>query len=247
MIKTVHRFWGGGKMPDNYKEFGEKWATLNPEWDVILWEPMWPGMLVPNYVSNPSDHKYRPHVVINKTVWNMLNTPPAGMHVDESAMWTQRADVIGYELVYKFGGLYVNTDIEPVKPLSSLFEKYPQIEFKDAAAMEDDQWVVNAVLWSPERRSEFFNAVIKMLPGRYLAMPGEYMNVTTGPHLLTAAANIFPHLLQPLDKEVFSHVHWSQVEAGKDAVVEYESLPADVIGIHHWGHRKSGRPQTSWV
>jgi mannosyltransferase OCH1-like enzyme len=247
MRKIIHRFWGGKAMPDNYKGFGDKWAELNPDWDVILWEPRWPGIAVPNYISNPSGKQVSNHLVINKTVWNMLNTPPEGMRVDEAAMWTQRADVLGYELVYKYGGLYVNTDIEPVRPLSDLFSTWPHLYTEDAAAMEDDQWLVNAVLWAPKSHSKFYEFVIKTLPKRYISMPGEYMNVTTGPHLLTACAYAVPDLLAPIDKEVFSHVHWSQVESGKDAVVDYDSLPSDVIGIHHWGHRKSGRPQTSWV
>ena len=247
MKKIIHRFWGGSQIPPDYDEFGKRWAELNPDWDVILWSDRGSGTLFPTYVSNPSGEKLLPHMVMNRRVWYSLNTPPSGMTVDTVAMWTQRADVIGYELVYTYGGLYVNTDIEPVKPMSALFEMYPQLEYMDAAAMEDDQWIVNAVLWSPEPRSEFYSNVINMLAARYFSMENEYMNVTTGPHLLTSVYNLLPHLLVPIDKDVFSWVHWSQVAVGSNAVVDYSELPKQVVGIHHWGHRKNQRAQTSWI
>jgi hypothetical protein len=202
---------------------------------VVLWEPFQDGIASDLGVHN----------VINKEVWDMINTPPTGMHIDMSAMWTQRADVIGYELVYKYGGLYVNTDIEPIRPLSELFQMYPEALQSDAAAMEDDRWLVNAVLWAPEPLSGFFKNAITMVKHRYMAMPAEYMNVTTGPHLLTLLASVYP--IVAFDKEAFSHVHWSQVKEGSDASVDYSALPENVFGIHHWGHRKSGRSQTSWV
>lgn len=234
-------------MPEEYERYGDGWAELNPDWDVIMWKFEYPHFLVPHYVARPSGKRLPRHQIINLEVWRSLGSPPMGMTNDIAAMWTQRADVIGYELAYRYGGLYVNTDIEPIRPLADLIEKYPDMNHKAAAAMEDDDWLVNAVLWAPERLNEFYKNVVAMLTARYFQMPHEYMNVTTGPHLLTTVANIFPHLIVPIDKSAFSHVHWSQVRVGHGAEFNVSELPPTVIGVHHWGHRLTGRHQTSWV
>lgn len=245
MKKIIHRFWGGSETPEEYKRFGEMWSHLNPDWDVIMWKP-YGESLIPVLEHSVSGVEYDDMPIVNINVWRSINTPPAGMRVDTKAMWTQRADVIGYELVHKFGGLYVNTDIEPLRPLEKLFDSYPGLSERAGAAMEDDNWIVNAVLWAPEPGNQFFANVINLLPNRYFAMPSEYMNVTTGPHLITSVFNLCPGMLMPIDKKAFSWIHWSEVEPGGSAIIP-ALIPEDVIGIHHWGHRKSQRPQTSWV
>ena len=237
MRKLIHRFWGGDPMPDDYVEYGVRWQELNPDWTVVEWRTEHDDT---SYVGSALDVTK----VINSDVWKSINIPPPGMQIDNVAMWTQRADVVSYEILYNYGGLYVNTDIEPVRPLTQMFED-AMLETYPAAAMEDDTWLVNSAMWAPQSGSVFFKEVIDRLPDRYFLWSGEFMNVTTGPHLLTHVASYMPIIA--LDKDVFSHVHWSQVPPGGDASFDVDRLPPDAIGIHHWGHRKNQRSQTSWI
>lgn len=224
-------------MPDDYIEYGMMWQALNPDWTVVEWRTEYED--TPYLGSSLGIHK-----VINRDVWQSINTPPSGMRIDKTAMWTQRADVVSYEILYKYGGLYINTDIEPVRPLTQMFAD-GMLEIYPAAAREDDRWLVNAVMWAPEPNSTFYKEIIDRLPDRYFLWPQEFMNVTTGPHLLTHVASYMPIIA--LDKSVFSHIHWSQVPPGGDASSLLEGLPDNAIGVHHWGHRKNQRPQTSWI
>jgi mannosyltransferase OCH1-like enzyme len=237
MNKLIHRFWGGDAMPDDYIEYGLKWQALNPDWTVVEWRTEREDT---PYVGSSIDV----HKVINEAVWKSIGSPPSGMRTDTTAMWTQRADMVSYEILYRYGGLYVNTDIEPVRPLTLMLSD-DKMSVYPAAAMEDDTWLVNSAMWAPHEHSPFFKEVMDRLPERYFSMPQEYMNVTTGPHLLTHVASYTP--IVALDKSVFSHIHWSQVPPGQDASFVFDDLPESTIGVHHWGHRKNQRPQTSWI
>lgn len=212
-------------MPDDYQEFGRKWQSLNPDWIVKDWTE---DTLPP---------------LINQGVWDDLGQPLPGQTLDEIAVATQRADVVDYELVYRYGGLYVNTDIEPVRPLDQMFWDYPDLYRKPGAVMEDDQWMVNAVMWAPGRKNDFYWSVINNLPRRYFENYGGYMNGTTGPHLLTSVWQMGYDVVQ-LPVNTFNFVHFRDVPSGGVATFDEATLPPEVIGIHHWGHRRNGRHQT---
>lgn len=232
MKKVIHRIWlGPNPMPENYQEFGRKWAELNPDWQVLDW----------------NESSLQELDMINSHVLEHLATPGPGQTIHPVALATQQADVIDYELIYRFGGLYVNTDIEPVRPLSVLFENHPALHEKAGAGFEIDEWVVNAAMWAPEPEMPFWGRVIQALPERYFRAPDDYMSNTTGPHLLTQVWRERYDELYVWDKDVFNPIYFPQVELGKDAEYRFEELPAQTIGVHHWGHRKNMRPQTSKV
>jgi mannosyltransferase OCH1-like enzyme len=233
MIKKIHRMWFGPEpMPENYKQFGVKWQELNPDWEVIDW----------------TEETYPTDTIINHAVIQHLRTPGPGETIHEVALATQIADVLDYELLYHFGGLYVNTDIEPLKPLSELFDRNPAMNEMAAAGWEvPGQWVVNAAMWAPEPQMEFWARTIEHLPVRYFRSPNEFMSTTTGPGLLTTMYQSRPDLLYVWERDVFNPISLFEVEYGKDAEFSTENLPEVTVGVHHWGHRKNRRPQTSKV
>jgi hypothetical protein len=225
-------WFGPNPMPENYQEFGRKWAELNPDWEVIDW----------------TEETYPWDTVINSAVIQHLRTPGPGQTIHEVALATQIADVLDYELVYHFGGLYVNTDIEPLKPLTELFDRNPALYENAGAGWEvPEQWVVNAAMWAPEPQMEFWAHVIHHLPYRYFGSPDEYMSTTTGPGLLTTMYQIMPDLLYVWDRDVFNPISLFEVPYGEDATYNLDDLPEVTVGVHHWGHRKNMRPQTSKV
>jgi mannosyltransferase OCH1-like enzyme len=230
MKKLIHRIWiGPAEMPEEYKFFGDEWERLNPDWKVVDWDEVALGL-------------DRTEAWINSAVLDDLLDKGAQPGADKIALATHLADVLAYEIVYRYGGLYVNTDMQPVRSLDNLFERNESLETNPAAGKEDDYWVVNAVLWAPEPNMDFWLAVIKQLPVRYFSMPGEYMSNTTGPHLLTQVYQGRRDLVV-LDKTVFNPLHFSQVNYGEDAVFDLDDLPAETITVHHWGHRRNRRNQ----
>ena len=208
----VHRIWSGGPMPEDYRRFGQRWADLNPGVTVHLFDETW----------------LRARVWTNQKVVNDLWRRDAGRRSTE--LFAQLADVIGYELVYRFGGLYVNCDVEPVRPLGDLTDEA-------FVCWEDDRWLVNSAMYAPEPGHPFFGEVIAALPDSYAR--GGLMNRTTGPGLLTACWRKSKYAPRALDPVVFGPHHWRAIPRGGTA--EGLDIPPETVAVHHWGHRRDGR------
>jgi hypothetical protein len=103
---------------------------------------------------------------------------------------------------------------------------------------------VNAVLGGPKHH-EFWKFVIDELPKRYFANPEAEMVMTTGPALLTDCAIEWQRYMKRTDfvvlpTESFNSVHWSKISTGSDATELWKDQEG-IVGIHHWGHKRSGR------
>lgn len=210
-------------MPETYKEFGEKWEDLNPGWVVIdhgeeiiqLWGDL-------------------------AEVFNHLYERDAGR--DSIELHVQVADVVGYALLREFGGVYVNTDMEPVRPLEGRLPEGPWASLEN----NEDGRIVNAAIGSPRSHDEFWEGLLRQLPGNYFANPYAEMVMSTGPGFLTGYNEYFRWNAPPeysrlhvFPTTTFNSVHWKQIETGGDA--SGFAYPDDAIAVHHWGHKKDMR------
>lgn len=217
-VKLIHRFWAGKPMPETYIQYGREWEALNPGWELRHY-----GM---------ADIRLFPELLL---VFNDLAFRDNGNNSIE--YFVQVADVMGYALVERFGGVYVNCDIQPIQPLSAL-----PIPDRAWASLENntDGRIVNAAIGSPIKHDPFWWALLKGLPERYFANPTAEMVETTGPAYLTDFARSRPGL-HVFPVETFNPVHWKEIEPGGDAHGKRSAYLAGTIGVHHWGHRKDGR------
>lgn len=90
--RVVHRIWlGAGGMPDEQRAFGEGWARINPGWEVRLWG----DGDVEDLVSDPATYARARNL-------------------------SERSDVLRYEILRRFGGVYADTDVECLRPFAPL-------------------------------------------------------------------------------------------------------------------------------
>jgi mannosyltransferase OCH1-like enzyme len=92
--RVFHRIWlGDGELPEEYRRYGETWADHHPEWEMRLWtEREIEAMDVREEVKDRRRH-------------------PA-----------ERSDLLRYELLHRFGGVYIDTDMECLKPIDPLLD-----------------------------------------------------------------------------------------------------------------------------
>lgn len=217
----IHRIWMGSPMPDNFKAFGNRWAGLNPEWTVVDWTE---EMIF--------DQKWENQAVLDD-LYRASRQPGADM----VAYYTQVADVVDYELVYRYGGWYVNTDLKPLKPLSVL--EYDRA--LPAFAYEDDIHLVNMAMYAPIK-SELFEIIIQNLPIRYFGNPGGFMNATTGVQLIMQSVGEYFGGLTRFPRNVFNPIHFSEFEYGDEPNMSRD-FPDETVAVHLWGHRTNRRGQ----
>ncbi len=90
--KIIHQVWIGSPFPEKYIYFQNTWKQYHPDWEYILW----------------TEKEIEEFGLINKVAY------------DESTNYGQKSDIARYEILYRLGGLYVDTDFECLKSFDIL-------------------------------------------------------------------------------------------------------------------------------
>jgi len=94
--RILHQVWLGGSVPRVWAEVAMSWRRFHPGWAYHFW----------------TDAESQPFVQANYP--EFLGT------FESYAYPIQRADVLRYLLLHQFGGLYVDMDIECLRPMDPL-------------------------------------------------------------------------------------------------------------------------------
>jgi mannosyltransferase OCH1-like enzyme len=98
--RILHQIWyqGEAQMPDKFRRFSEGWRASHPDWSFHLWnEVSMRGFMAENY--------------------------PAFLPVYDGYPFNiQRIDAVRYFILNTLGGVYVDADIESLKPIDPLVE-----------------------------------------------------------------------------------------------------------------------------
>ncbi|MDR1688873.1 MAG: hypothetical protein LBS21_09735 [Clostridiales bacterium] len=101
--KLIHYFWFGGKpMPEQNKRFIDSWRKFCPDYDIIEW--------------NENNYDFSRH--------------PFTKEAAKEKMWSKVASYARFDVVYKYGGIYMDTDVEVIKPLDELLYNNGYIGFE---------------------------------------------------------------------------------------------------------------------
>lgn len=92
--KIIHQIWLGGPLPEKYRALQKSWALSHPDWEYRLW-------------TDESAAALKMH----------------SRDLFESAVnWGEKADILRYEVLSQFGGLYVDMDFECLRPFDVLHQ-----------------------------------------------------------------------------------------------------------------------------
>lgn len=96
--KIIHQIWiGSPTPPEAFKEYMASWKKYHPDWDYILWDDEKVKELFPLYNQN---------------------------YYDEAEGMGVKSDLLKWEIVYRFGGVYADVDFECLRPLDELSYLY---------------------------------------------------------------------------------------------------------------------------
>ncbi|HEX2384846.1 MAG TPA: glycosyltransferase [Acidimicrobiales bacterium] len=146
----IIRVWLGPEPPRRVVELEAAWRELNPGWLVHTWRE-W---------ELPA---------LRNQLWFDAATHPA-----------QRADIARLELLHRFGGVYVDTDFVPLRPIEDLIA---DTDF--FIASEDGQWLSTGIVGARSRHP-FLTMLIDGIGDSILSQPGAPPNEQTGPKYVTA-------------------------------------------------------------
>jgi mannosyltransferase OCH1-like enzyme len=96
--KIIHQIWLGSGLPERYRKFQKEWIKNNPDWEYKLW----------------TDKDIAIFEEQNKEMFKGL----------KKYSYAFKSDVLRCEILYKFGGLYIDTDYEFVKHFDIFNDSY---------------------------------------------------------------------------------------------------------------------------
>jgi hypothetical protein len=96
--RRIHFIWLGSPLPKRYAKNIETWKKFHPDWKFKVW----------------TDKDVKPFKLYNKAAF------------DAAKNYGEKSDIWRYEILYRYGGLYVDTDFECLKPFESF---HHNIEF----------------------------------------------------------------------------------------------------------------------
>jgi Mannosyltransferase OCH1 and related enzymes len=96
--KIIHQIWIGSPLPEVFKKYMETWQELHPDWQYVLW----------------TDEK------VEKELFPLYNQK----FYDESDSMGVKSDLLKWEIIYRFGGVYADVDFECLQPLDRLHYTY---------------------------------------------------------------------------------------------------------------------------
>jgi inositol phosphorylceramide mannosyltransferase catalytic subunit len=196
--RVFHRIWFGGPEPEHHLRWAESWRHLHPGWRVVTWTEHTVGAL---------------H---NQAIFDAATSP------------AQMADVARYELLLRYGGVYLDTDFEALRPIDALLDG---VSF--FCASEDEIWLSLGIIGSTPGHP-VLRALVDELAAHVTAHPDAPVNEQTGPYYMTRVINRLRSGPHPEDVTVFPSAlfypyHFSEPWRAGDSFPE-------AYAVHHWDH-----------
>lgn len=153
--RILHQVWvGPDPLPEEFARYRDSWRQHHPDWEMRLWTEE----------SLPKD-------LVRPEVYERLRKP------------TERSDMIRLEILFRFGGVYVDTDFECLRPIDPLIEG---VEFFTCDLKPGR--VNNAVIGSVSGHPLLERALRELRPRTEYG----YDKHGTGPHFLDAVVRDQP-------------------------------------------------------
>jgi mannosyltransferase OCH1-like enzyme len=167
--RTIHQIWiGPDPLPADHRRWIETWRRHHPKWDHRLWTE-----------DDLPDDPIRPEIL------ERLRAP------------VERADILRLEILYRHGGVYVDTDMECLRPVDEVLgdEEFVGVCMKPGRATNT---FIAAVPGHPLLRRAL-NEVRPMEVYWTLSAPTDVMKEVAGPPFLRRLVADYPDvkLLEP--------------------------------------------------
>lgn len=203
--KIIHHIWVGGPMPEHLRANCLAWAELHLDWDFKLW----------------TESEIDEIGLQNRALYDQ-----AEKIVPRDAVEQFRADIVRYEVLALFGGMYTDVDTRPLRNIEPALAGHHEF-----AAHEDRTWVGNTYLAAVPGHP-IMQALVAGLPANVHRFRGKRPNKLSGPQYLTPVWNRHGGHIAP-QRQWFPY---SYIDVKRQTVPE--KFAEDVFAVHAWDHTR---------
>ena len=200
--KIIHQIHiGGSELSNQEKEWQDSWKKLNPEWEHIMWD----DLKIEQDLS----------ITYPKILKNCKN-------------YSEKSDILRFEILYQYGGLYVDTDFECLKPIDALLK-----DEKIVLYWQQPQKICGAFFGATKKNSDV-KLLIDGLPSREQSHGGKISDCKYGPVYITEILG--PKKGRPdgrdsPKKTVYPYL-WYEVHRKSE---DFSKTCPEAHAVHHWG------------
>lgn len=150
--KIIHYCWfGGSELPENMQRCMESWKRYCPDYEIRRWDE--------------SNYDFRGIAYAAEAY--------------QAKKWGFVTDAIRLDIIYRYGGIYLDTDVELLKPLDDLLEHSAFFGF------EGGRQVNTGVGFGAEKGHPIVEGNLKMYEDRHFLNPDGSMNLLPCPAITT--------------------------------------------------------------
>ena len=202
--KKIHQIWLGSKLPKKYSKWCDSWKRHNPEWEYKLW----------------TDKDINLLQLKNRKLFDY--TQNKGL----------KSDLARYEILYQFGGIYIDTDFECLKKIPDFLLYF---DFVSCLGFNYEPEILNGFLMTSQS-----NIILKKIISSIKVdqkNPNEYYVMeNTGPKYLTKIyfenSGIFSNYMNLILPSNYCYPYPSFLI--KSSLKFYDEVMEESFATHHW-------------
>lgn len=194
--KTIHQIhMGDSKLTSKEIEWQQTWKQHNPHWKHVMW----------------TDAKIAKDLKI--THQDIF---------DDCKSYSEKSDVLRFEILYQYGGLYIDTDFECLKSIDSLF-----IDSEIVIYRESHKDVCGA-FFAARKHNPHVKKLIDALPARKKSHGHKAANIKYGPEYLH---EYLPSEIVRNDTKTVYPYLWNEKHRAKE---NFKKTSPGAYAVHHW-------------
>jgi mannosyltransferase OCH1-like enzyme len=203
--KIIHQIWIGSGVPEPFKKFQKSWKRNHPDWEYCLW---------------------------TQEDIAMLQLQNADL-IAQSHNPGEISDIMRYEILYRFGGVYLDMDFECLNPLDELhyrYDFYIGMQPLDSGLVQLGIGIIGSIPGHP-----LLKQVIEELRINY-HNPLVYNNAParTGPLFFTKLFFMYADCNPPLRDIALPSWYCYPLGCTDEIVLSEAWQQEGIFGIHHW-------------
>lgn len=200
--RQIHRIWLGDPEPEWLKACGRTWHK--PGWEV---------------------HQYdrAPFGLQNQALYDRAEDLAPGLEGQF------RSDILRLELLYIYGGVYVDADFSLITTIDDLLDVEAFLAWE-----VQDKWVNNAIMGARPKHP-FIGRLIDYLPDSVKRNEGRKPNSMTGPKYVTRMFRRWGKGVTVYDQAMFYPISW------RDHQVASYTPTAEARAVHWFNNKRQER------
>jgi mannosyltransferase OCH1-like enzyme len=217
--KALHYVWlGKNPLHPIMKQWQDKWARLHPGWKIRVWR----------------EHQdLPPHMLVDADQVLECRIPS---YLEACPTYAKRSDVWRYEILEQLGGVYLDTDFEPVRCIEPIVQDvdafaglcetrydWSKVDPDGKTKVEVGCSIMGSTPHHPWLR-ELVSLTPERDPEAQLSLAFPFLTEVTARH---PDVLLFPPV-------VFYPVAWDKYATGGKRSLRREAPPSETYAIHQW-------------